>query len=367
MRRGSSPSCGAAGRPPAGAEAPGGRPDAGGREPASCLEVIGNTVPPGIRLEDRGFRVKSCVCRSRFCPCCCGWLGRDLRGRLVEVLGTYQGVYTLTLTVDPENFPDDPEGAFRYVLKRRCIAKLVEQLHKLGHLHSRRYFVVVEWQRNGYPHWHVVLDATFIPFVVITATWDRFRPSWLGPPVGRRPPMGSSRFTKKFAGGADAGLHAARYVAKYLTKHPADGYPDWVLGADYRIRRYSTSRGFWGAAGEPEPAVEDDEGEEGERERVPQTIRQRVESCQQFCNVFRVVAFVHPVTGEEVERDVWVCRTDRDIGRVCELATEGTLENWYCIRIGPGAPAGWFSEWVDVWRGGRAAEAEEVRRRHVSE
>ncbi len=36
------------------------------------------------------------------------------------------------------------------------------------------------------------------------------------------------------------------YASKYLTKYPENGFPDWVMDATYRIRRYSTSRGFWG-------------------------------------------------------------------------------------------------------------------------
>src|SRR5271155_3313687 len=40
--------------------------------------------------------------------------------------------------------------------------------------------------------------------------------------------------------------HAVLYVTKYLTKGPVDGFPEWVMGATYRIRRFGTSRGFWG-------------------------------------------------------------------------------------------------------------------------
>lgn len=190
----------------------------------------------------KGYRIKSAACRCRFCPGCCGWLGRKLREALARELAKFKGVMMVTLTVDPLNFPDSPESAFAYVKKRRCVAELVRALHKAGYLWSRRYFYVIEWQQNGYPHWHLLLDATWIPFAAITEVWDKFRPKWLPPPEGVRPPMGSCRFTaSKFERGGAA--HAANYVAKYLTKHPADGYPDWVMNAKTRIRRFSTSRG----------------------------------------------------------------------------------------------------------------------------
>jgi hypothetical protein len=355
------------GTPSGGTACRGGAAGEAGRRggPSNCLEFLGNTVSPPLE-EDRGYRVKSCACRSRFCPGCCGWLGRDLREKLIKVLSTFQSVYMLTETVDPSNFPDDPESAFRYVTQRRCIARLVDRLYKLGHLHSRRYFVVVEWQGNGYPHWHILLDASFVPFSAITGVWDSFRPPWLGPAVGQRPPMGSSRFTKTWEGD-DAGVRAGRYAAKYLTKHPADGYPQWVMQARYRIRRYSTSRGFWGDIGEPGRVAAEEEGadaEEGKgRQLVDQTIAQRVASCQQLCNIFRVAASVDPHTGELVERESWVCKTDRDIRAVAELIIDGIVENYYCIRVQRGIPSAWFGEWVDVWRGGRAAieRAEQAR------
>lgn len=298
------------------------------------LEHAGNTVRDRFEHLSESYKVKACGCRSRFCARCCQALGYALRDRLRAALSTFRAVYMLTLTVDPELFrrgtDPDPEGAYRYLCRKRCVARLVDQLYEAGYLRSKRYFYVVEWQEHTeFPHFHVVLDAQFIPFREICRCWNSFRPPWAGPIVGKRPGFGSVQFTKRSTD-ADG---CARYVSKYLTKHPQHGYPAWVMDAEYRIRRFSTSRGFWGASGAADAescrCADGDRCECTAGNRTGSTIRARVASCGGQSIVLQVTERLDLRTGEVVADERFVCRMPYPIGHLrphLGCVSEGRLD-----------------------------------------
>jgi len=189
------------------------------------------------------LKVKPCRCRSWFCSKrgCLKASGRALLNRLIPVLETFDGMMMLTLTVDPKLF-ESPRSAFDYLKARRCVAELIRALSKSGHLRSRRFFYVVEWQTETLmPHFHVLVESSFIPFDDLKRLWNRFRPKSAGPPIGNAPGFGHVRISKRsFANPS----HASRYACKYLTKPPKEGYPAWVLNYVGQIKRFSTSRGL---------------------------------------------------------------------------------------------------------------------------
>ncbi|MCE9545275.1 MAG: hypothetical protein K8T25_07130 [Planctomycetia bacterium] len=191
-------------------------------------------------------------------------MAASIRSKLIEVLKTFDGVFMLTLTLDPEPFKVRhgvlaAEEAHKYVMEKRCIARLVQALVESGQLTSRRYFVVTEFHENGFPHWHVLVESKRVDHHILRQAWDSFRPKWAGPvnhangcdcpqcgglsPVAKlRPAFGAVKFSApKF----ESPMHAAFYATKYLTKQPSEGWPAWVLASPRRIRRVSTSRGFW--------------------------------------------------------------------------------------------------------------------------
>ncbi|WDI43969.1 rolling circle replication-associated protein [Bremerella sp. P1] len=214
-----------------------------------------------------------------------------------------------TFTVDPQLF-NSPKDAYWYVKEQRAVSRTINRLKDLGHLHSGRWFCVVEWQKNGMPHWHVLLDATRIPFSVMCDIWNSFRPGWAGPVEGTRPGFGSIRFSAtdhNFVGAE----HAAHYACKYMIKHPDHGYPDWVLDSTRRIRRYETSRCLLTPPAEPTEDIATDEppeiewctefehpegcvciectAKQDESEAVPKsTIRQRLAKCKQEAVIIHV-------------------------------------------------------------------------------
>lgn len=192
---------------------------------------------------DSFYEIHPCRCKSRFCPSCCVGLGIKLKTKLTPILVTFTHMQMWTFTIDPELF-DSPARAYDYVKERRSISRVINRLYEKGYLHSKRYFYVVEWQKNGMPHFHVLLDTSGIPFDLVCDLWNAYRPPAAGPVQGERPGFGSIRFSERRDFSSPE--HAANYACKYLIKHPQEGYPNWVLDSKRRIRRYETSRGFWG-------------------------------------------------------------------------------------------------------------------------
>lgn len=244
------------------------------------------------------YEARKCRCSSWFCDGCCESKGIAVQRRLRPVLETFKGVMMWTFTLDPELF-ETPEEAFRFVRHKRCISELMRTLRERGYLHSDRYFYVVEFQKESQQaHWHLLMDATYIPKEVVQEIWDRFRPKSAGPKPANRPGLGMVRYS---APRFKSRVHAANYATKYLTKPPRDGYPDWVLDYEGYVRRYDVSRGFWASVeadtdgdggtdapapwDEPTAGEADPEGCDGnvkEPRKAPgevSTIRDRLEKC----------------------------------------------------------------------------------------
>lgn len=246
-----------------------------------------------------GTYVEACRrgCRSWFCRRCCIGLGAKLRDRLIPRLMLFRRIMMLTVTIDPLLF-SSPQAAFEYVRDNKLIARLVRRLFNLGHLRSRHYFSVVEWQRGTeQPHWHILVDADYVPYSVLQSVWDSFRPCDAGPIGPGRPGLGWTNYQRRdFAGGAE---HAANYASKYLRKYPEHGFPSWVLDSTRRIRRYQTSHGFWNS-----PRVESEPtGKTRELEEV--SYSERVSRCGNAVNLFICEEFVDAETGEVSVRRHW--------------------------------------------------------------
>ena len=191
--------------PPADAAARPGR----GRPPATAprsLEYFRNSVTGAFTPAFQGYEVAKCRCDVWFCPDCCKVKGYKLRAELVPIIETFDGLLLVSLTVDPTLF-NSPKAAFLYMLERRCVSHTVQDLRRGGCLHSKRYFYVIEWQaRTEQAHFHVLLDASFIPFEPLLASWSKHRPAWAGPVVGDRPAFGTVFISKpSFEGGAARG------------------------------------------------------------------------------------------------------------------------------------------------------------------
>jgi len=291
---------------------------------------------------DSYVEIHPCRCKSRFCKHCCEFLGDQLRKKLIPVLSTFRNIQMWTFTIDPKLF-DSPEQAFRYAKQRRAVSRTINRLHALGYLESNRWFCVVEWQKNGMPHFHVLLDSVSIPFNIVCDIWNAFRPDWAGPVQGTRPGFGSIRFSA-LQHNFDGPEHAAFYACKYLTKHPKCGYPSWVLDFKGRIRRYETSRGFWGDS-QAKVAIEEREtpakkvvkkvkhlddcfcaecrGDEPVKKRPQSTIRERIQKCRDDAVALRVTQTLLP-GGELFESKDYVQNLNAPFWKVARLLGQKT-------------------------------------------
>lgn len=297
-------------RKPRRAAEPRQRPAAGG---SGLLEHFQNVVDPAENPSDQDldtFEVATCGCDCWYCPDCCRQKGMKLRARLIPVLHTFSSIMMLTLTVDPLLFPS-PQDAYFYIRRKRAIGELIRTLDRSGYLATRRYFCVVEFQRDTeQAHFHLLIESSFLPKSIVDERWSRFRPKSAGPPAPNRPAFGMTRFSvPKFDGGP---AHAGRYATKYLTKTPEYGWPAWVmsLGASKRVPRYHTSRGFWNEPPREPPATKG-------KPRQPSGLNyaQRTEDCGTAITLFKITASVDTLTGDPRTDRQWLARglCDRDL------------------------------------------------------
>lgn len=258
-------------------------------------------------------------------------MGKRLRAQLRDRLSGFASVYGITLTVDGALF-ESPYHAWLHVMKQRCLSRLVEKLHRRGFLNSRAYFWVVEFQRvTLQPHWHLLVDSSFIPFGEIVVAWSSFRPNFapklkervtLANYKGQAPAFGSVRFTLQKVGA----FRAAGYACKYLIKVPSYGFPDWVLDHEGNVPRYGRSRGFFPskAAGELKAGggrvggyrihppdcfcvcCQQGDLPAGDQRRRLRTLRERIAECGQASYVTEAPLVVDTEGGIQLGRSSYV-------------------------------------------------------------
>lgn len=266
----------------------------------TSLEYLQNVVTEPTQLGTR-YELAKCGCDCWYCEDCCERKGYNLRNELIGALDSFQNLLMITLTIDPELF-DSHEEAYFYLRENRCISVLMQGLDRLGHLNSRKYFYVLEFQESGNPHYHLIVDAKRIPHGDLLAEWSKNRPVDKPTPEANRPPFGLVWISKRhFAGGA---LHAARYATKYLVKVPEYGWPDWVLklGSDKRVPRYGASRKFWNR---PKSKPKSKRRTRVRSNSVSYALR--LEQCGSTTNLFGVTRFVMP-NDEIKEQRQWIAR-----------------------------------------------------------
>jgi hypothetical protein len=287
----------------------------GGREAADALYLSSGhccSNLPDERFIEHVLKIKPCWCRKWYCSDCAPRMGGALQAKLRERLQKFARVFGITLTIDGSLF-STPEEAWRYVMDNRLLSLFVKKLRSRGHLNSRDYFWVVEWQEETQQaHWHLLVDSRFVPFGDIVEIWSSFRPKF-APPLPEkvtatnyknfeRPAFGSVRFSFQNA----SPWAASGYATKYLIKVPSYGFPDWVLDYVGRVPRYGHSRGFFAApddnaddkpadAAPYKPTVHDSDcfcnicrGEDGSERREYRTLRERLAACKSKSTILRV-------------------------------------------------------------------------------
>jgi hypothetical protein len=151
-------------------------------------------------------------CKTWGCAHCGPKKAKRYKAAIRQIAEKEQLNRFLTLTLDPRKISGSP---VRYL--RRIFNKFrVYLLRKFGR--SIKYIAVLEFQQNGNPHLHILVDR-FIQQHWISQTWSA---------------LGGGRIVDiKFVD-----VHRiSRYLSKYLTK-------ELLLSAPPRSRRVTTSRGI---------------------------------------------------------------------------------------------------------------------------
>lgn len=177
-----------------------------------CSQLI--LSKPGDTFED----VKPLPCNRWSCPYC----GPKRRAKLKRLAVSGNPNRLLTLTVNPKLGADPTERrAMLHHAWRKLIRRILRH-HKWPALH---YMAFVERTQKGEPHLHILLRCGFI-----SQKWlSRQMHDLIGAPIV------DIRQIHNVA-------HAARYVAKYVTKAPAQ------FGT---MKRYWQSRDYSEDKGEP--------------------------------------------------------------------------------------------------------------------
>jgi hypothetical protein len=168
--------------------------------------IVGSPVTP---TETRFHRVN---CKCWDCSYCGPRRAKRYKWAIRAIAEKLQLRRFLTLTLDPAKVDDDP---VRYLNK--TFAKLRVYLRR-EHGSAPQYIRILEFQKSGNPHFHILLDR-YIP-----QGW--LRTAWMSVGGGK---MVDIRYVD---------IHrVSRYLSKYLTK-------ELLLSAPLRSRRVTTSRGI---------------------------------------------------------------------------------------------------------------------------
>jgi hypothetical protein len=157
-------------------------------------------------------RFYSVRCKSWGCPYCGPRRAKRYKHAIRAMAEARQLQRFLTLTLDPKKIEGDP---VRYL--NAAFAKLRIYLQREFGV-SPQYIRVLEFQKNGNPHFHILIDR------YIDLEW--IRRAWVAVGGGF---MVDIRFVD---------VHrVSRYLSKYLTT-------DLLMSAPLRCRRVTTSRGI---------------------------------------------------------------------------------------------------------------------------
>ena len=196
-------------------------------------------------------------------------------------------VWMWTLTVDPKKYDHDYEAAHQDITRRQLLTRLADRM-------GWKYWIsVLEWQKTGNPHWHVLVyeptnrrvehDQAANKWKVGHVGYTRhdLDPRWKHLPVDQ------------------AAILCAKYISKYLIK--AAPAPDWVLDSDKVIRTTSSSAAWRELQSEtrprdqrntPPPCAALDAPDEIER----MTHRDAMKRCGE--SVVLLEEWINPITGE---------------------------------------------------------------------
>ena len=250
-----------------------------------------NSINTNNTVASDSIIVAPCRCRSWHCPKCQRRLGEDLLQRCVTAIANFRNILMLTLTLNRDLFPD-AQSAYSYLKLKRCVGEVMRKLYRSKHpqmkMHSKKYLQVLEWQADGWPHFHLAVDASHIPSEELSRLWNSLAPPQDQPGSCSPLSLGYTWVSWEVCSShcADG---TARKLLKYITQ-PDHIVPQWVLDAPFRIRMYETSRGLFVNAAAPARLNKPRGlGAKQKAKRAPsKPLRERLAQCGTSCHLLQV-------------------------------------------------------------------------------
>lgn len=174
------------------------------------------------------------TCQSYECPYC-GWVKTQKLAKAIKEAFAYKRVRLLTLTTT--NRYNDQLPDHLPVLAWRKLIKNLRNHTKYPYLKGLKYIRIVEYQKNGNTHFHILIDR-FLSKDAINKLWRNACAEVLK--ENGIPYNFIERYSNANLVGDTDGRGAFKYVVKYLTKSVrTDGFRDRKTR---RYRPYSASR-----------------------------------------------------------------------------------------------------------------------------
>lgn len=237
-----------------------------------------------IEIEDRfdsRIRIKQKRCSSRTCPICGPRKGYETRAVLTEKAELFERPALTTLTVDQAGTKtgkgfDSEYEAWEYVTKGGYISRLMIA----GSI--TRWVWVLEFQKNGWPHWHILLNLSKRCKYgeLARELWRLWRDLWQ---IG-----GCDLSVKTFKNP----IHGVNYITKYLTK--PGNFPAWFLKMR-KVRVIQGSRAV-GRLVMGEQYEASDKKPTGKRKAETRPVYKRIAACGQETDL--IAEAFNPATGE---------------------------------------------------------------------
>lgn len=116
-------------------------------------------MPTASSLQvDHEIIINKCRCDSVWCPQCFKYRKvKVLHSRINDRLD-WRSTRHLILTIDRHNFKDGEE-AYLHITQKKAIPQLIHNLKRSQGITIRDYVWVLEWHKDGFPHWHVFVDV----------------------------------------------------------------------------------------------------------------------------------------------------------------------------------------------------------------
>jgi hypothetical protein len=234
---------------------------------------------------------------------------------------SFGDVVHITLTVDPKLFTG-PAAAFEHLRAHRSVPRAMQAIRRHGKPHSGRYAYAYHFGQEGYPHVHVITDATQVPCSAVQEEWDR---SGKFPLSGAPGVTALGRIHVSLRDPRQGVVEAVERLANYITRQPEVPYPSWLFNYGGRAGRFTlfgvsrpfmphqahVSRPSSSAAGTRSPAPGRTHGE-------------RVAACGTEADLLETVEEVDTTTGEVHSKRRWVRRVDVDGGEPSLVAHAGS-------------------------------------------